>query len=171
MPRPGGNILSDIGEQFAELGKSTVKSTGKALKQTFSPLSMAESVLKGTQTEGKQTENQEKGPGKDHTPLDIQKLQEKQSKSDSSQLDSLRQSLFQMTKKDEQTAIDANRKQNEARMQEANDKEQRKKQNEMKTQISQEENEVHGKERKSLFSPKKKAQQKHTETKPSVSKD
>ena len=91
-----GNILSDTFEQLAELGASTAKQTVKSVAQIVNPFSKNES----------KPHSPEVNRGKDHTPLDFKKLQNKFQDKDKLQAESLKNRLFQMVRREDEKIIE-----------------------------------------------------------------
>jgi len=166
-----GSFLDDTFEKLVELGSSTAKKTGKAVAQTFSPLQITERLLGHENTgETSSQKNYEKKP-QSHTPLNFEKLQQRYAEQDEIKQRMLRQRLFQMIKQQEEK-VQQEKKQTEG--QQKLMEERKKQEEERKRQLAQQqvqEEIPRGKIRRSIFSPKKVAQQKHAEIKPSIGKN
>ncbi len=160
-------------DQLFELGKSTAKQTGQAVKQIVDPLKMVETVLGINQSKDKGMEQLEKGQSKkqNHTKVDFLKLQQKYKEQDTQKTRMIRQHLFQLVKGEEEKAVmkmhqeelDKNRK-------EAYEKEEKKKRTEEKKEFYESQTEPKGKVRKNIFSPKKTAKRELTEVRPASGK-
>ncbi len=97
---PKGNFFDDTFEKLAELGVSTVKKSGTAVKQTFDPLKLAEKAAGANTLQDKGMEKLEKGQSQKqkHTPLDFDKLQKQYQNQDQLKADALHYRLFQLVK-------------------------------------------------------------------------
>ncbi len=166
---PKGKLLEDTFEQLIELGQSTAKKTVKSVAQTFNPLSGLTGNEKNNPQESIKSQA-EKMKKNNHTPLNFDKLKNKFQDKDKMKTEALRNRLFQMVKHgDEKIVMENKQKELEKKIREEWEKqEKRKKEEETKRQqsgaIPQ------GKQRRSIFSHKKVAQQQHAETKPATGK-
>lgn len=165
-----GGFWDDTFEKALEAGQSMAKSGGKQLKQTFSPANMIKNALnvEGTadlpadlsagalaKAEGRGTA-EVKG-GKQSTPIDFAKLQEKYQNQDKSKTDALRNKLFQMVKSgDEKIMMEKKQKEEEKKRQEAYQEHEQKRKEAEKQRQAQMSGEPQGKERQSILAPKKK---------------
>jgi len=170
-----GSFLSDTFEQIVELGQSTAKQSGQAIASTFSPLKMLEQVVGGqpSTAQDKGMEKLEKGRSqtKNNTKLDFKKLQDKYSQQDGQKTDQLRNRLFQLVKSGEEKAISEEKKKKEEKKRQETAEEQEKEKKEMEKKRQEQATVIpHGKERRSIFSPKKVAQRQQTEVKPAAGK-
>ena len=173
MPQKG-SIVSNVFEQLEDLGKSTVKSTAKAVNQTFNPVKLIEEIVNptGAKIDPASAEKLKQGGEKQSaTPLDLNKLDDKYKKNTLSDLEAVRRQ-FNLVKGDEKRAIDslemAENERKRKLAQEEHEKEQRKRQLMAEQQV---ETTPQGKRPRGMAAAhKKKAQEKHTETKPSVGK-
>ncbi len=169
-----GTITSNVFEDLEALGKSTVKSAVSAVAKPLNPVKIAEEILspKGSDSQGdkdaeKLKEMQSKG---NSTPLDFDKLNNKYKDNDQKKLMAVRRQ-FQFVKQEEQQAIDARKREEEERQNKIAREEQEKRRREEERRQSENAQPMPaGKQKKGLFSPKKKAQMQHQETKPSVGK-
>ncbi len=164
-------FFEDTFEKLVELGLSTAKKTGKSVAQTFSPLTLLEKAAGLNNAQDNHQEREKKTDKNSHTPLDFERLKEKYNQQDKQKEIALRNRLFHLVRQGEEKEIERkkqeemNKKQEEER--EKAEKERRKKMEEQQTQ----ELIPRGKIRRSIFSPKKAAQQKHAEFKPAGSKN
>lgn len=176
---PKGGFWSDTFEQLAELGHSTVKQTGQAVKQTVSPSKIIGQIIgtsqertsevKGGSTEGG-GRTSEVNEGKNNTPLDFQKLQQSYQNQDKQKENALRSRLFQLVKSGEEKAVQEKEKKTEEEKRKEIYEEQEKKKRQQQ-QIQQQIASVpQGKVRRSILSKKKAVQQQQTEVKPSTGK-
>lgn len=169
MAKPG--FFDDTFEQLVELGSTTAKKTGKALAQTFSPLKLLETAV-GLNSDDNNQNLEKKESKVSHTPLNFEKLREKYNQQDKEKEIALRNRLFQLVKQGEEKEIERRKQEAAIKKQEEErekvEKEQRKK---LKEQEEAQAVIPKGKIRKSIFSPKKAAQQKHQELKPGSSKN
>lgn len=166
-----GKLLQDTFEQLVELGSSTAKKTVKSVAQTFNPLSMLSQTDSGrTDSVKERSGKTESVKGKNHTPLDFDKLQNKFQDKDKMKTEALRNRLFQMVKQgDERLVMDQKQKELEKKRREEWEKQEKKKKEEERKR-QQSGSIPQGKQRKSIFSHKKVAEQQHAETKPATGK-
>jgi len=166
---PKGSILEDSFEQLVELGQSTVKQGVKQLGQTFSPLKLLEKAFGKDETDSPTGEKETKKPENSNTPLDLEKLQKKYQEQDKIKEQGLRNRLFQLWRNEEE-------KLEQRKKMEKQEKERKEAQEkEMKKRREAQENAQpvelpRGKQRRSIFSPKKVAQRQQAEVKPSAGK-
>lgn len=168
---PKGGFTQDTFEKLAELGATTAKKAGKAVAQTFSPLKLGEQ-LAGNQPETEEEKlKKESNKDNNHTPLKFDELQKKYEDQDQVKLKQLRNTLFQRVKEGDKKAAEEKKKKEEERkeMFEREETEKKRKEEQKKLQ-EQQTGTPRGKERKSLFSPKRKSQEKHAELKPGSGK-
>jgi len=171
MPK---QILQDSFEKVFELGQSTAKQTGQALKQTFSPLKLLEQATGSSKNEqgNQNTEKIEKGQKQqNNTPLDLKKLQKSYQNQDNQKINNLKKRLFDLVKKGEKKAIEESQEKEENRKKRIAQEEEEKKRKEEKERLQESQlEEPRGKQRRSIFNPKKKAQKKTAEMKASIGK-
>ena len=77
-----GGILDDTFEQLVELGQTTSKKSVQQVTQILNPIKLVQTALGQENTQESNESNKTKSiesakKGKDHTPLDFKKLQEK----------------------------------------------------------------------------------------------
>lgn len=167
-----GSFTSNVIEELKDLGKGTVKSAASAVAKPLNPIKIIEEIItpKGGNDDKsveKLNENAKKG---NSTPLDFDKLNNKYQENDAKKLSAVRKQ-FQLVKQDEQKAIDERKQELEEREKRIAQEEQDKKRRENENKQAQNADPIPaGKQKKGLFSPKKKAQMQHQETKPSVGK-
>ncbi len=170
-----GNILQDSFEQLVELGKTTTKQGAKQVAQTFSPLKMIDNAIKGGEngtdqrglSEGSKTAEVKENK---NTPLDFDKLQKKYQDQDKLKTESLRNRLFQMVKREDEKSLERKKAEEQEKMRkEEYEKQEKKKQKAQEQQLQSTET-PHGKQRRSIFSPKKAAQKTHAEVRPATGK-
>ena len=170
-------FFQDTFEKAFEEGKSVVKGTGKGVKKTFSPKSLFDQVI-GRESfsdseEGMRQEEQGKSIKKKpkSSPLDLKKLEEKWRKKDEQKINSLRNKLFRRVHDEEKKArqqLDEKEKERQRKQQqeEARKKQEEERRRQEEAQIE----EPQGKQRRSIFSPKKAVKKKTVELKPSIGK-
>ncbi len=165
-----GQFWDDTFEKLAELGTSTVKKSGKSVKQTFNPLQIFEAPSEQSAEQKKQMEKLKK---KDHTPLDFQKLQETYQDQDEKKTAELRNRLFQLVKKgEEEELVKRKREREQQGQQELQEKEAKKKKEEEQKKLQEQSETPRGKERKSILAPKKRVvRESQAEFKPSGTKN
>ena len=167
-----GTFTGDTFEKIAELGGTTAKKTAKAVAQTFNPLAVFEGNSKSESQKAQMEKAKKEAESKKASPLNFEELQKLYKEQDAKKEMELRQRLFNLVKEGEKQEYAKRKKAEQDRQQAAVQEEQRKKkQEEEKRQQETSQEAPKGKERKSIFSPKKKAQEQHTETKPSSSKN
>ncbi|MCL4374956.1 hypothetical protein M1523_03800 [Patescibacteria group bacterium] len=171
---PKGSFWSDTFEQLAELGKTTVKQSTQAVKQTFNPVKILEKAVKpaNNQSGDKGVEKPEGGNKQNqrHTPLDLEKLQQRYQNQDKAKADMLRNRLFQLVKSGEEKVLQEKKQEllEKKRKEEWEKAEKKKRAQEAANQTPAEV--PHGKERRSIFSPKKVAKREQAEVKPASGK-
>jgi hypothetical protein len=171
-----GNLLEDTFEQLVELGQSTAKKSAQQVAATLNPLKLVQTALGQENAHESNQINKSQSfesvkKGKDHTPLDFKKLQEKFKDKEKMKVGELRNRLFQIVKREDEKSLErkkmeeADKKRREEYLaQEKKRKEQEKKQQEQQGNIPK------GKIRRSIFSPKKTAERQHAELKPASGK-
>ncbi len=163
-----GKILQDTFEQIVELGSSTAKKSAKQTFQTFSPLNILEN-LTGTATVKPKIDTDRKTEG--HTPIDINGLKENYEAQDKKKENDLRNRLFNLVKAGENQEVQKKKTEEREKSVQEQQEEQQKAEEERKKRDAQILGEVpQGKQRKSIFSPKAKAQREHAELKPASGK-
>lgn len=169
---PKGSIWSDTFEQLAELGKSTAKHTGKALKQTFSPIELAKKAINIDTKSSDSTNRLENAQTKkqNHTPLDLSKLENQYQNQDKIKADNLRNRLFQLVKSGEEKVMMTKKQEEEEKKRKEAYEDEEKKRRKKQQSMQQPAQMPRGKERKSIFSAKKVAKREQAEVKPASGK-
>ena len=170
------SFTSNVFEQLEDLGKSTVKATAQAVVQPLNPVKIIENIISpggkenpaDAQMEKMKQEQQSK---QSSTPLDFGKLTQKYQENDQIKLMAVRKQ-FNLIKEGEQKAIEERKREDEERKKKFALEEQEKRRRQQEQQRAQEAAPAPaGKERRTIGGVhKKKAQQLHQETKPSVGK-
>ncbi len=162
-----GKLLEDTFEQLVELGSSTTKKTVKAVAQTLNPF---DGEKNDRQNQLNSQAEKLKNKKNNHTPLDFEKLKEKFQDKEKAKTEVLRNRLFQMVRQgDERLLMEQRQKElTKKRKEEWERLEQKRREEEKKKKEAQ--LIPTGKIRKSIFSPKKAAQQQHAEVKPASGK-
>lgn len=169
MTKPG--FFEDTFEKLVELGSNTAKKTGKSLAQTFNPLKLLEKATGINNDQDGHPEMEKKTGKNSHTPLNFEKLKEKYDQQDKQKEIALRNRLFQLVRQGEEKEIERKRQEEMAkRQQEERETAEKVRRKKIEGQQAQELI-PRGKIRRSIFSPKKAAQQKHAEFKPAGSKN
>ncbi|OGK18307.1 hypothetical protein A3G67_03365 [Candidatus Roizmanbacteria bacterium RIFCSPLOWO2_12_FULL_40_12] len=161
-------FIGDTFEQVSDTGTSTVKQVGKAVQTTFDPLQALDQE-NDIALDNKTDENvkSEVENNKNHTPVDLEQLKNNYNDQDKLQEEAARQRLFKMVKEGEREAYDLKKKKEEKRKnKEEEEKDQKKKKKEEERKKQDETSLPKGKQRRSIFSPKKKARLQHAEYKP-----
>lgn len=173
MPQKG-SVISNVFESLEDLGKSTVKSTAKAVNQTLNPIKIIESLsLTGQEKIDPASEEKLKSGSKQSaTPLDFNKLDSSYKQQSVSQLDAVRRQ-FNLVKSEERRAIDTLQREEDEYAQKIarNDQQKaREKQDAARQQQSDGPSPQGKRPRGMAATHKKKAQEKHQETKPATGK-
>lgn len=171
MAKKTGSFWDDTIEQLEQLGKSTVKQTAVSLKQTFSPTNLFEHATGKSSENNSQRIEQQKN-GKNNTPLDFAKLQDKYAYQDKQKTDALRNRLFQIVKGDEEKMLQKKKHEEQQKQQqlvyEEQDKERKKQQQKQQSAPG----EATGKQKGRLGQARKKAHVPNpTEMKPNSGKN
>lgn len=169
---PKGQFWDDTFEKVVEMGQSTAKKSAQQVVQTFSPLKILENALgQNSDMQSGKEKNAQLNKEQKNTPLDLKKLQEKYNNQDKVKTDTLRNHLFQLVKRGEEKVLDdEKRKEQEKKRQEAYEEHEKKRQLAQKKQIEAVQETPHGKQRRSIFSPKKAAKREQVEVKPASGK-
>lgn len=165
-------FIGDTFEKLAELGSSTVKKSGQAVKQTFDPTKILEKATGNQSAQDKGMEKLEKGQSQkqNHSPLDFKKLQNKYQDQDSQKAAILRQRLFQLVKRGDEEILERKKQEEQQKkQQELYQQQEKKRKEEEKKRIEAAPIPV-GKIRRSIFSPKKVAKRQQAEVKPASGK-
>lgn len=166
-----GNILSDTFEQLAELGQTTAKQGAKQVAQTFSPLKILENVTQGSSSAVEERSgNTAEVKGNKSTPLDFDKLQKKYQDQDKLKTQVLRNRLFQMVKREDEKSLERKKAEHEEKKRKEEYEKQEKKKQLARQQEAQSAEIPQGKQRRSIFSPKKMAQRAQAEVRPATGK-
>ncbi len=172
---PKGKFLSDTFEQLGELAKSTVKESVKSVVGSFSPLNLLEFATRPSGSLSHLVEEKIKKPETSNlsTPLDFNSLSETYKKQDEKKEEEIKRRLHQQFhqrwKSEEASLYREKRRQQEEKQKEAQIQIQKQKEKETR---SYEQNlpEPQGKKRRSIFTPKKIAQQNRAEVRPASGK-
>jgi len=186
---PKGNILDDTFEQLVELGQSTAKKTGQAMKQTFGPKALWNSAF-GKSDDKTQSSEKQGGPAlrsfseggrtseverakrsEKSTPLDFQNLQKKFETKDKVKADRLKNRLFQLVKSGEEKVWEEKKQEKiQKERQEVLEGQEKKRKEIEKRKVDEQTGIPKGKERRSIFSRKKVVQRERAEFKPASGK-
>lgn len=163
-----GNILSDTFEQLAELGASTAQKTVKSVAGIVNPFSKNESH---ESNESNKSHSPEVKRGKDHTPLDFKKLQNKFQDKDKLQAEALRNRLFQLVKREDEKIIERkDMDESQKKRQEEYDEQEKKRREQQQKMQNQQSGMPTGKAKRGTMSKKKSSEQQHVENKPASGK-
>lgn len=159
------SVLQDSFEKIAELGGSTAKKAGKSVAQIFNPLKIAEKIVSGTSQNENPSPQKEFEKKKDkHTPLDFEKLKKEYADQDKTKTEALKKRLFDLVKKDdEETAEKKKKEEQEKKQQVLYTEQEKRKKGEEKRRQEQTAGAPQGKQRRSIFSPKKMVQRQQLE--------
>lgn len=163
---PKGKIIHDSFERIAELGQSITKKGSKQAVETFSPINIIENLT--TSSTSKPIEKEKEKT--DHTPIDINTLKSKYEEQDKQKENVLRNRLFRLVKSGDEQELEKKQAENRKKTAQEQQEEQEKIEKEKKIKESQSGDIPQGKQRRSIFSPKAKAQREHAETRPAVGK-
>jgi hypothetical protein len=164
-------LFRDTANELMELEKNTAKQAGNQVKQTFNPLKMINEVLNTgsganqSSQQDKSIQQLEKGQSQqqNNTPLDFNKLDEKYKNDDKLKVEQLKKKFFENVKAEEKQAVESLKREEEMRKRkEMEDEQEKKKQLDQKQKAEADQATPHGKERKSILAPKKKAQQSYS---------
>ena len=161
-------FVGDTFEQLTDTTSSTAKKATSAVSQTFNPLDSInnEEQMQEQAAIEKAKEKMEKKK-ENHTPIDLKDFEGKYKEQDEKKAEELRQRLFKLGKEGEEEVYEAKKKKEEERKKKEEEEERQKKRKKEEEKKKQEENSLpRGKQRRSIFSHKKKAQEQHTEYKP-----
>lgn len=164
-----GSILSDTFEQLAELGSSTAKKTVKSVAQIVNPFDKAKTSAVGQeQNTGKTAEVKR---GKDHTPLDFDKLKNKFQDKDKLQAEALKNRFFQIVKREDEKILERKdmEKAQKKRQEEYEVQEKKRKEQQQKIHVQQDDMPT-GKAKRGFMTRKKTSEQQHVENKPASGK-
>jgi len=164
-----GSILSDTFEQLAELGVSTAQKTVKSVAQIVNPFDKAKTSEVNAEQNLARTSEVKRG--KDHTPLDFKKLQEKFKDKEKMKMEGLRNKLFQIVRREDEKVLERKHmdEAQKKRQEEYEIQDKKRKEDEKRKQDGQG-NIPMGKKRQSIFSKKKTTDQQHAELKPASGK-
>jgi hypothetical protein len=101
-------IIKDAFEQVFETGKDMAKSSVKQVADTLSPWDMIRnsfSEQKDSQTDQLKKAREQMGGGGNNTPLNFDKLQKSYANQDQKKIETMKQRLFQIVKKDEEKSL------------------------------------------------------------------
>ncbi len=166
-------FFDELSDQLFELGKSTAKQTGQAVKQIVDPKKIVETVIGIDKSQDTGMEQLEKGQSKkqNHTKLDFSKLQQKYKDQDAQKTNALRIRLFQLVKgEEEKTVLKMRQDELGRKREEEYEAQEKKKREEEKKRFYEEQTQPKGKIRKSIFSAKKMAKREQAEVKPASGK-
>jgi hypothetical protein len=162
-----GTILGDTFEQLAELGQSTAKKTVKSVSQIVNPFSNESNKSNET---NKSNLYEQSRKGKDHTPLDFKKLNDRFQDKDKLQAEALRSRYFQSVKREDEKILERkNMSEQQKKQEEANTAYDERRKDQQKKQ-SQQDGLPGGKAKRGIASRKKSSEQQHAENKPASGK-
>lgn len=101
-------IIRDAFEQVFETGRDMAKSSAKQVAETLSPWDMIRNSFteqKNGQKDQQQKAKEQMGKGGNNTPLNFDKLQKSYANQDQKKIDSMKQRLFQMVKREDERTI------------------------------------------------------------------
>lgn len=165
-----GSLVSDTFEQLAELGQSTAQKAGQTVKTlTAGTVKKAvEAAAVGGSSDKQQLSLSEKGKKEraNYTPLDKNSLEKQYQTQDESQINTVRQRLYQFLErqKQEEKKVIEGRKQEELERKKTIEKEEARKKKQQEEAKKQTVPLPKGKERRSIFSPKTIAKRSQVET-------
>ena len=163
-----GTILGDTFEQLAELGVSSAKKTVKSVAQIVNPFSKNESH---ESNESNKSHSPEVNRGKDHTPLDFKKLQNKFQDKDKLKAEALKNRLFQLVKREDEKILERKDMDEEQKKRQEEYEVEEKKRKEQQQKIQGQQSSIPtGKAKRGFMSRKKTSEQQHVENKPASGK-
>jgi len=160
-----GKIFEDTFEQLAELGQSTAKKTVKSVAQI---ISLTTSEVKSEQNQARTSEVKR---GKNHTPLDFEKLKNKFQDKDKLKAEALRNRFFQIVKREDEKIIERkDMEEAQKKRQEEYDEQAKKRKEQQQKAQGQQGGIPTGKAKRGFMSIKKTSEQQHVENKPATGK-
>ena len=166
-----GNVLGDAFEQLAELGQSTAKKTVKSMAQIVNPFDNSKTFNSNESSKSNQSNSAEVKRGKNHTPVDFDKLKNKYQDKDKLQAEALRNRLFQIVKREDEKILERKEMEEAQKKRQEEYEEQEKKRREQQRKIQNQQSSMPtGKAKRGTMSRKKAAEQQHVENKPASGK-
>lgn len=163
-------IITDTFEQVAELGSTAAKRTVKNVKDIVMDVGTAR-TLERVVTDHDPDQSEKTNGKKNHTPLDLNGLEKKYQDQDKQKEKNLRIRLLQLISQEEGRVLAKKKQEKKAQEQQVvQEEEEEKKQEEEKKKQREQGAIPQGKKRRSIFSPKKKSEEQHMETRPSIGK-
>jgi hypothetical protein len=101
-------IIKDAFEQVFESGRDMAKSSAKQVAETLSPWDMIRNSFteqKDGQNDQLQKAKEQRGKGGNNTPLNFDKLQKSYANQDQKKIESMKQRLFQMVKREDEKTL------------------------------------------------------------------
>lgn len=171
-------ILEDTFEKLVEHGQKAGKTAVQSVKPLVSAsnfwsqmLGVDSSRSNESNLSNKSNITSEVNKGKNHTPLNFDKLGKSYQDSEKQKTEILKNRLFQMVKSGEEKNLYEKKKEEEEKKRKEVYETQQKQQQEIQRKRQQESDSLpRGKIRRSIFSHKKVAERSHTETKPATGK-
>ncbi|MFA6533211.1 MAG: hypothetical protein WCT22_04420 [Patescibacteria group bacterium] len=161
-------ILGDAFEQLAELGQSTAKKTVKSMAQIVNPFDNAKTSEFNPEQNSARTS--EVNRGKNHTPVNFDKLKNNFQDKDKLQADALSRQFFQNVKREDEKILQRQEMEvaQKKRQEEYEEQEKKKKEQQQKSQ-GQQIISV-GKTKRGVAVRKRTSEQQHVENKPASGK-
>lgn len=164
-------VLGDAFEQLAELGSSTAKKTVKSMAQIVNPFDNAKTSHPNESNVSNKTNSPEINRGKNHTPVDFDKLKNKFQDKDKLQAEALRNRLFQIVKREDEKVLERKEMEEAQKKRQEEYEEQEKKRKEQQKKIQDQQSSMPtGKAKRGTMSRKKVSEQQHVENKPASGK-
>jgi len=171
-----GSILSNTFEQLVELGSSTAKKSTQQVVQTLNPIKLAQTAF-GQESSNESNKSNKPNSfeslkkGKNHTPVDFDKLKNKFQDKDKLKAEALRNRLFQIVKREDEKILERKEMQEAQKKRQEEYKAQEKKRKEQQQKIQKQQGGMPtGKAKRGVMSRKKTAEQQHFENKPASGK-
>lgn len=163
-------ILGDTFEQLLELGASTAKQTVKSVAQIVNPFNEVKtSTVENPPAGGGKTA--EVNRGKNHTPLDFKKLQNKFQDKDKLKAEALRNRFFQIVKREDEKILERkDMEEGQKKRQEEYDQQEKKRKEQQQKAQGQQGAIPTGKAKRGFMTKKKSSEQQHVENKPATGK-
>jgi len=162
-------ILGDAFEQLAELGSSTAKKTVKSVAQIVNPFDQARTSEVGPEQNTRKTSEVKRG--KNHTPVDFKKLQNKFQDKDKLQADALSRQFFQNVKREDEKIIQRKEMEEaQKKRQEEYEEQEKKRKGQQQKMQNQQSSMPTGKAKRGTMSRKRSSEQQHVENKPASGK-
>ncbi len=163
-------ILGDAFEQLAELGTSTAKHTVKSVAQIINPFDKAAGKTSEVNPEQNSAKTSEVNRGKNHTPVNFDKLKNNFQDKDKLQAEALSRQFFQNVKREDEKILQRQEMEVVQKKRQEEYEEQEKKRREQQRKSQGQQIISVGKSKRGVAVRKKTSEQQHVENKPASGK-